>query len=130
MRQRDPVLRRAKPLDGAERSELCGRGRPGPHDQHLHLLLHRAGPGHVPGLLRPDILLPDGVRAAAVQDTSVLYYYRAILRQDIGWFDGNPSGELASRLSKLSTMGVGRGGGGWGREGRGWERVGERRRDV
>lgn len=29
-----------------------------------------------------------------------LYYYRAILRQDIGWFDGNPSGELASRLSE------------------------------
>eukprot|EP00731_Ephydatia_muelleri_P002337 Em0001g2337a len=28
-----------------------------------------------------------------------LYYYRAILRQDIGWFDSNPSGELASRLS-------------------------------
>ena len=31
-----------------------------------------------------------------------LYYYRAILRQDIGWFDSNPSGELASRLSELS----------------------------
>ena len=31
-----------------------------------------------------------------------LYYYRAILKQDIGWFDGNPSGELASRLSELS----------------------------
>ena len=30
-----------------------------------------------------------------------LYYYRAILRQDIGWFDSNPSGELASRLSEL-----------------------------
>ncbi|KAL5517017.1 hypothetical protein EMCRGX_G002482 [Ephydatia muelleri] len=28
-----------------------------------------------------------------------LYYYRAILRQDIGWFDSNPSGELASRLN-------------------------------
>ena len=52
-----------------------------------------------------------------------LYYYRAILRQDIGWFDGNPSGELASRLSELSTVGVGRGG--WEREGGGWERVGE-----
>ena len=36
-----------------------------------------------------------------------LNYYRAILRQDIGWFDGNPSGELASRLSELSNMGVG-----------------------
>ena len=31
-----------------------------------------------------------------------LYYYRAILRQDIGWFDSNPSGKLASRLSELS----------------------------
>ena len=56
-----------------------------------------------------------------------LYYYRAILRQDIGWFDGNPSGELASRLSELSTVGVGRGGeggrgGGWEREGGGWAR--------
>ena len=30
-----------------------------------------------------------------------IYYYRAILRQDIGWFDSNPSGELASRLSEL-----------------------------
>ena len=36
-----------------------------------------------------------------------LYYYRAILRQDIGWFDGNPSGELASRLSELSPSHVG-----------------------
>ncbi|CAI8010328.1 ATP-dependent translocase ABCB1 [Geodia barretti] len=26
-------------------------------------------------------------------------FYRAILRQDIGWFDANPSGELSSRLS-------------------------------
>ena len=33
-----------------------------------------------------------------------LYYYRAILRQDIGWFDESPSGELASRLSELSLM--------------------------
>ena len=29
-----------------------------------------------------------------------LYYYRAIMRQDIGWFDNNPSGELSSRLSE------------------------------
>ena len=29
-----------------------------------------------------------------------LYYYRAVMRQDIGWFDGNPSGELSSRLSE------------------------------
>jgi len=29
-----------------------------------------------------------------------LLYYRAILRQEIGWFDANPSGELASRLSE------------------------------
>ena len=27
-------------------------------------------------------------------------FYRAILRQDIGWFDKNPSGELSSRLSE------------------------------
>ena len=27
-------------------------------------------------------------------------YYRAILRQDISWFDDNPTGELASRLSE------------------------------
>lgn len=27
-------------------------------------------------------------------------YYRAILRQEIGWFDANPSGELSSRLSE------------------------------
>lgn len=27
-------------------------------------------------------------------------FYRAILRQDIGWFDANPSGELSSRLSE------------------------------
>ena len=29
-----------------------------------------------------------------------LLFYRAILRQDIGWFDANPSGELSSRLSE------------------------------
>ena len=27
-------------------------------------------------------------------------FYHAILRQDIGWFDKNPSGELSSRLSE------------------------------
>ena len=30
-----------------------------------------------------------------------LSYYKAILRQDIAWFDSNPTGEVASRLSKL-----------------------------
>ena len=30
-----------------------------------------------------------------------LRYYKAILRQDIAWFDSNPTGEVASRLSKL-----------------------------
>ena len=29
-----------------------------------------------------------------------LLFYRAILHQDIGWFDANPSGELSSRLSE------------------------------
>ena len=29
-----------------------------------------------------------------------LLYYRAILRQEVGWFDANPSGELASRLNE------------------------------
>ena len=29
-----------------------------------------------------------------------LLFYRAVLRQNIGWFDSNPSGELASRLSE------------------------------
>ena len=29
-----------------------------------------------------------------------LFYYRAILRQEIGWFDANPGGELSSRLSE------------------------------
>lgn len=29
-----------------------------------------------------------------------LTFYRAILRQEIGWFDANPSGELSSRLSE------------------------------
>ena len=29
-----------------------------------------------------------------------LHYYRAVLRQNIGWFDSNPSGELASRLNE------------------------------
>lgn len=29
-----------------------------------------------------------------------LFFYRAILRQNIGWFDSNPSGELASRLNE------------------------------
>ena len=29
-----------------------------------------------------------------------LCFYRAILRQDIGWFSTNPSGELTSRLSE------------------------------
>ncbi|KAL5491961.1 hypothetical protein EMCRGX_G017341 [Ephydatia muelleri] len=28
-----------------------------------------------------------------------LLYYKAILRQDIGWFDANPTGELASRIN-------------------------------
>ena len=32
-----------------------------------------------------------------------LSYYKAILRQDIAWFDSNPTGEVASRLSKLVT---------------------------
>jgi len=27
-------------------------------------------------------------------------FYRAIVRQNIGWFDANPSGELSSRLSE------------------------------
>lgn len=27
-------------------------------------------------------------------------FYRSVLRQDIGWFDANPSGELSSRLSE------------------------------
>lgn len=29
-----------------------------------------------------------------------LEFYRAILKQNIGWFDSNPSGELASRLNE------------------------------
>ncbi len=29
-----------------------------------------------------------------------LRYYRAIMRQDIAWFDANPTGELVSRLSR------------------------------
>ena len=29
-----------------------------------------------------------------------LAYYRAVLRQDIAWFDLNPAGELSSRLSE------------------------------
>lgn len=29
-----------------------------------------------------------------------LAYYRAVLRQDVGWFDLNPSGEVASRLAE------------------------------
>ena len=29
-----------------------------------------------------------------------LIYYRSVLRQNIGWFDANPSGELSSRLSE------------------------------
>ena len=29
-----------------------------------------------------------------------LFFYRAVLRQNIGWFDSNPSGELASRLNE------------------------------
>ena len=29
-----------------------------------------------------------------------LTYYRSVLRQNIGWFDANPSGELSSRLSE------------------------------
>ena len=33
-----------------------------------------------------------------------LRYYKAILRQDIAWFDSNPTGELASRLSKLVSI--------------------------
>jgi ABC-type multidrug transport system fused ATPase/permease subunit len=28
-----------------------------------------------------------------------LYFYQSVLRQNIGWFDSNPSGELASRLN-------------------------------
>ena len=27
-------------------------------------------------------------------------YYQSVLRQDIGWFDCNPSGELATRLNE------------------------------
>ena len=29
-----------------------------------------------------------------------LFFYRAVLKQSIGWFDSNPSGELASRLNE------------------------------
>ena len=29
-----------------------------------------------------------------------LHYYRSVLRQNMGWFDTNPSGELSSRLSE------------------------------
>ena len=29
-----------------------------------------------------------------------LHYYRSVLRQNIGWFDANPTGELSSRLSE------------------------------
>ena len=29
-----------------------------------------------------------------------LAFYRAIMRQEVGWFDANPSGELASRISE------------------------------
>lgn len=29
-----------------------------------------------------------------------LQYYRAILRQNVAWFDANPSGELATRLTE------------------------------
>ena len=29
-----------------------------------------------------------------------LYFYQSVLRQNIGWFDSNPSGELASRLNE------------------------------
>lgn len=29
-----------------------------------------------------------------------LAFYKAIMRQEVGWFDANPSGELASRISE------------------------------
>lgn len=29
-----------------------------------------------------------------------LRYYRAVMRQDIAWFDANPTGEVATRLSE------------------------------
>ena len=29
-----------------------------------------------------------------------LAFYKAILRQEVGWFDANPSGELASRIAE------------------------------
>lgn len=29
-----------------------------------------------------------------------LAFYRAIMRQEVGWFDANPSGELASRIAE------------------------------
>ena len=35
-----------------------------------------------------------------------LCYYKSILRQDIAWFDTNPTGEVASRLSKLVPLTV------------------------
>lgn len=39
--------------------------------------------------------------AAAKQVHQIrLHFYRAILHQDIGWFDANPGGELSSRLSE------------------------------
>lgn len=41
-------------------------------------------------------------QAAAERQTHKirLRYYKAILRQDIAWFDENPSGELANRISE------------------------------
>ena len=29
-----------------------------------------------------------------------LFYFQSVMRQNIGWFDSNPSGELASRLNE------------------------------
>ena len=29
-----------------------------------------------------------------------LAFYKAIMRQEVGWFDANPSGQLASRISE------------------------------
>ena len=39
-----------------------------------------------------------------------LKYYRAVLRQDIAWFDVNPTGEVSTRISEYVCMLVNEGG--------------------
>ena len=66
-------------------------------DQLVYIFLGIAGGAFVVGYIH---VLMFQLAAERQIHRIRLKYYRSILRQDIGWFDVNSSGELSSRLSE------------------------------